>query len=54
IVVRRVAPVAVLRRQLAAEDRAPATLRRELRLRREALIGAQRRPESDRLPRAGA
>jgi len=34
VVVRRVAPLPVLRRQLATEDGRPATLRRELRLRR--------------------
>lgn len=50
-VVRRVAPTAVLRRQLSIEEGHPATLRRELRLRREAIIGAQRRPVSERLPR---
>ncbi|MEO6714269.1 MAG: GNAT family N-acetyltransferase [Mycobacteriales bacterium] len=53
-VVRRVAPTAVLRRQLAAEEGAPTALRRELRLRREALVGAQRKPASERLPRAGS
>lgn len=45
-VVRRVAPVAVLRRQLAAEVPGPVVLRRELRLRRGAHFGAMRLADS--------
>jgi GNAT superfamily N-acetyltransferase len=46
-VVRRVAPLAVLRRQLTVDEpAAPSVLRRELRLRRGALIGGARLRES--------
>lgn len=51
-VVRRVAPIAVLCRQLAAEEVVPAVLRRELRLRRGVLVGAARLAGSTaRVPR---
>lgn len=50
-VMRRVAPIAVLRRQLAAEKPGPVVLRRELRRRRGALAGAARLAESaSRIP----
>lgn len=53
-VVRRVAPMAVLRRQLAAEEARPNVLRRELRLRRGALLGAAKVAESPgRVSRSG-
>lgn len=53
-VVRRVAPLAVLRRQLATDEARPAMLRRELRLRRGAILGSARVAKAPaRAPREG-